>query len=319
MSKSLIVSSFRTHIANQFVESFTEPANNMYYVFAGKHTAYSNSAIPQPMDSVQTTVYDVHDSMVFGKRIGPTDVTLMAPRVDWQSNTLFASYDSSNVMIDSNFYVAVNATSNYYVFTCLDNAGNSVSTAAPDFTQTSADDEFYSTSDNYVWKYLYTVPKATGDKFVTPDYMPVVEDTNVTGNAVSGSIDVIRVSSGGSGYTALINGTFSATQVSVGGDPTKFELPSNASSNNDFYLDSLLYIADGSGAGQYKEITDYNAAFKRLTIESPFTTSLSNTSVYEITPSIRILGNGSDAAARALVNTSANYSIYKIQILNKVS
>jgi len=316
MSKSLIVSSFRTHIANQFVESFTEPANNVYYVFAGKHTDFSNTT-PQPIDCVQTTVYDVYDSMVFGKRITSSDVKLMAPRVDWVANTVFAAYDSSNAMITTNFYVAVNATSNYYIFKCLDNAGNSVSTAAPDFTQTSADDEYYSTIDNYVWKYMYTVPVATWNKFVTSDFMPVVEDANVTGNAVSGAIDVIRVESGGSGYVALINNTFSATQISVGGDPTKFELPITASSNNDFYTNSLLYITAGTGAGQYKQITDYNAAFKRITVESAFSTSLSNTSVYEIGPAIQIVGNGDDAAARALVNTAANYSIYKIQILDR--
>lgn len=319
MNKTLVSAGFRTHIANQLVESFTEPANNVYYVFAGKSTEYSTDVVPQPIDCVQTIVYDAYDTMVFGKRIRPADVALMLPRIEWVSNTVYSSYSSNNFIYNTNFYVSVNAVSSYYVFKCLDNAGNSVSTASPDFTQTSAADDYYSTSDNYVWKYMYTIPKATWDKFTTPDYMPFVEDTNVTSNAINGSIDVIRVEYGGSGYSALVNATFSASQISVGGDPTKFELPENSSSNNDFYTDSLLYITDGTGAGQYKQITDYNATYKRITIESPFSVSLSNTSSYEITPTLRILGNGSDAAARALVNTSADYSIYKIQVLNRGS
>lgn len=319
MAKSIVLSGFKTHIAAQLKESFTEPANNIYYVFAGKPTSYLTSAVPAPEDTVQTTVFDAYDNMVFGKRITGDDVVLMVPRVDWVANTTYVSYDSSNSLFGSSFYATVNATSQYHVFKCLDNSNNSPSNIQPDITQTSADDEYYSTADGYVWKYMFTTPKATWDKFTTPEYMPIVDNANVVGNAVSGSIDVIRVQSGGSGYSAVINGTFSATQIAIGGDPTKYEIASTASADNQFYFDSLLYISSGTGSGQYRRITDYNGTYKRVTIESAFSTAPSNTSIYEITPSIKIRGNGSDAAARALVNTQSSNSIYQIEILNRGS
>lgn len=314
---ALVTTHLKTHLATQLKESITETSNNAYYVFAGRHVSYANGAIPTPVDNVQTTLYDAYDNMVFGKRIADSDVMLLIPKVEWEADTVYAAYDSNTAVYGNNFYVAVSGTSQYDIFKVLDNNNGASSTVAPDLTQTAPDDEFYSTSDGYVWKYMYSVSNTVWDKFTTDFFMPVGSNTQVSGNASPGSIEVIRIQTGGSNYNATLNGQFTASQLQIGGNPLLFELPSTASSNNDFYTDSCIYITSGSGAGQLKKITDYNGAYKRITVNSAFSTALSNTSTFEITPVVDIDGDGTGAVARCLVNTAASNAVFKVEVINR--
>jgi hypothetical protein len=321
MSKSLIPTHFKTHLATQLKESITESANTAYYLFAGKHVSYANGTIPTPQDSYQELLYSAHQNMVFGKRLTDNDVFLLAPRVEWASNTVYQSYDSNTAIFGTNFYAAVNATSNYHIFKVLDNNGNTASTETPDINdpEAAADSEFYNTSDGYVWKYIYSVTSTVWNKFTTDNFMPVGTNANVVGNAVSGAIDVIRVSSGGSNYDATLTGQFSASQIAVGGDILFYELPTSASPNNGFYTSSCIHILSGTGAGETRKIVGYNGAARRITVNGAFSTTLSNTSTYEITPLIVVDGDGSGSVARALVNTASTNSIYQVEILSRGS
>ncbi len=319
MSKSLVTTHLKTHIAAQLKESITEDANTSYYVFAGKHTSYANGSIPVPLDSYQELLYTSHQNMVFGKRVADSDVTLLVPKVEWAPNTVYQSYDSDTVVFGTNFYAAVNATSNYHIFKVLDNNNDNPSIYSPDINdpEAAADSEFYSTADGYVWKYMYSVTSSVWNKFTTDNYMPVGTNANVVGNAVSGTIDVVRVASGGSNYDATFQGVFSVSQIQVGGNPLFYELPTSASPNNAFYTSSCLHITTGDGAGQTRKIVGYNGPARRITVNSAFTTVLSNTSTYEITPLIIVDGDGTEAVARGLVNTASTNSIYQVEILNR--
>lgn len=319
MSKSLVPTHLKTHIASQLKESINEPANTAYYVFAGKHTAYANGSIPTPQDSYQELLYSSHQNMIFGKRVADSDVSLMVPKIEWTQNTVYQSYDSNTVIFGTNFYAAVNSVSNYHVFKVLDNNRGVPSQYPPDINdpEAAADSEFYSTADGYVWKYMYSVTSTVWNKFATDNYMPVSTNANVVGNAVSGAIDVIRVVSGGSNYDATFQGIFSTSQIQVGGNPTYYTLPETASPNSDFYTSSCIHITTGSGSGQTRKIVGYNGPARRITVNSAFTTTLSNTSTYAISPLINIDGDGTGAVARGLVNTASTNSLYQVEILNR--
>ena len=95
---------------------------------------------------------------------------------------------------DSLFYVM---TDEYNVYKCLDNNLNAVSTVKP----TSTTVEPISLSDGYMWKFMYNVPIALRNKFVTDNYIPVV--TALRNQFYSnGQLQTIRVDAGGSGYTS---------------------------------------------------------------------------------------------------------------------
>jgi hypothetical protein len=321
MAKQLITDYFRLNNAKQLRESITETANNAYYVFIGRSAPYANgdSVVPNPVNSIQEIDVDSYRNMIFGKRITSDDVKIMARRYNWTSNTVYSKYDSSTDLSNTAFYVVTDTTSEYHVFKVLDNNGGVASVAQPQFSDTAADDEYYSTSDGYVWKYMYSITKDQFDKFATADYIPIIPNSSVTANAVSGAIDVITITSGGSNYNSSFANTFDATNLRIGGDTTKYGLAASASSNTNFYNDSYLYINSGTGIGQIRKIVSYSVigTDKIATLDSAFVTAPDATSGYEITPSVDVVGDGSYARARALVNTASSNSIYKIEIIDR--
>lgn len=320
MSKYLIPTHLKTHIAKQLTESVTEASNTSYYVFASRHVPFAVEIVPTPQDTYQELLYSTYQDMVFGKKVTQQDVSLMIPKVVWEANTVYNQYDSNAEIFDTNFYVAVpqaNESSDYHVFKVLDNNGNTPSTQQPSITDIGgANAQYYSTSDGYVWKYMYSISDASWDKFTTDEFMPVGSNTTVQENAVDGTIDVIRVVSGGEGYSATVNGTFSNSQIRVGG-PLFYLLPETASSENAFYTGSSIYIETGAGSGQQRDIVNYRGDTKRITISEAFNPNVDSTSTYSITPTVKIYGDGTGAIARGLVNTQASNTIYKVQIVNR--
>ena len=321
----LVTNNFKNYSVNQFIESLTEPANTIFYAFAGKHTEYTggDSNVAYPNNSTQSLSIDAYRQMVFGKQITGNDVKVMIPRYDWTAGTVYTQYsDRDGELFGKMFYTISRAGSNYYVFKCLFNNNGAPSTIKPDYNETAADDIIYETSDGYQWKYLFTITKDVFDKFATTSYIPVIEDTNVTANAIFGAIDVITVSSNGAGYNNFYSGQFKTEDVAVNGNTLVYNIGSDASPANNQYYSCIIKITEGKGKGGYRKVNGYRVSgnTKQIIVNSAFTTAPDATSTYEISPLVLITGDGkqtAEAEARALVNTAASNSIYKIEILNR--
>src|ERR1019366_8408297 len=149
---TLITEPFRNDIAEDIIDSI---GDSTYFIFAGYHTSYPNNDvnIVQPTDAKGMLV-DTYQNMIFGKTVTNNDVIIVAQRYDWTSNTIYTMYDDQDAnLFNENFYVAVNATSTYNIFKCLYNNGNTPSTVVP--ADLSSVDASFTTSDGYIWKYLY--------------------------------------------------------------------------------------------------------------------------------------------------------------------
>ena len=327
-SKKLVSKNHRLHTARQLIESLNEPANTAYYVFLGNHLEYANTSnIPQPVDSVSETVIDVYRNMIYGKRLSENDVKLMIPRNNYVSNKVYDMYDDtvgeSNVaLFDSNYYAVVNADAFYHVFKCLDNNLGVNSTVQPEFSEIDVQDEVYQTSDGYVWKYMYTVDNVTVAKFATTDYFPVVANSAISAAAKEGIINVIKVETIGRGYDNYCNGTFRADDLRLNGNALIYSINASLTANtvNDYYNGCYLYIANGTGIGQYSKINSYvvNSTVKAIILETSLETPPQSDSFYEITPGVNIIGDGTqavNAVARAIVNTAGN-TIQRVEMLN---
>ena len=321
MSIQQITNYFRLHNVKQFQESVSEVANSVYYVFAGKSTPYSagDATIPAIINSDKETFYDPYENMVFGNRVTPSSVVVVAPRYDWTSNTKYIAYRGDMDLTDKQYYACVNTGATYAVFKCLDNFGNSASTIQPDPTQTSPNDEYYSTADGYVWKYMYDVDATIFNTYATPLYLPIIANNAVVANAVPGAIEVFSVTYRGSNYNTFLSNSFISTDLRVGGSTTTYNIANNAINSTNFYQGSFLYLTSGPGAGEGKKIVDYQVigSAKTVTLESAFTTSPTTATNYEITPNVLIYGDGNGAVARAIVNTSASNSIIRIEVLSR--
>jgi hypothetical protein len=324
MATSLVTPCHRLHVARQLHESLEEAQNTRYYIFTSKHVPLTRSAVPAANNTVKDAMIDVYRNMIQGKQATANDVSLAIRYVPWESNTLYTMYDDEADLSDDDFYVVVNATSYYHVFKCLDNNMESYSTTEPDFAHiVGSNTAVYQTADGYRWKYMYSVTNAKRLKFATATLFPLVANDDVVTSAVDGAIDVIKIEDGGLGYDNYVTGTFSADSIRVGGNTRVYEIVNTRSSSvNGFYTDCLLYLSGGTGAGQFKTVTDFwvNSTGKYIAVNSSFTNTPSTGTIYQIYPRIDIRGDGSqtiNAVARALVNASNSNTIYRIEVLNR--
>lgn len=322
-AKSLLTINYKHDSAQNFVSSIED---NQYYFFVANHVDANN--VTRPYDNEQDTLISSYHGMIFGKRIQSNDASIMIRRVDWEANTIYDMYDHRDEMLyDRDFYVVVHEGTQWDVFKCLENGYGAPSTVAPSRTNVSSEgDDFYYPTDGYRWKYMYSVADAKFDKFATPQYMPVVDDAGVTSQADPGAIDVITVTAPGKGYGNHLNGSFSVADIRLNGDPKKYGLSvSNVKTTNGYYDGCWLYVSSGPGAGQYRMIESYvsNNTHNVIYLMEQFdaTDQPQNGSVFEISPSVTIVGDGREtipASARAIINPSGN-TVSRIEIIEKGS
>ena len=317
-----IYKEFHVHGARQLVESVTEAANDMYYVFTSKHTSFTESSTPTPSLSISNSVFQTYDEMLFGKQITSSDISHAIENCTWSNNTIYYPYDDQDAnLYTKKYYVVTQEGSDYHVWKCINNNSNTASNSQPLFSDVSASlNSLYikSATDGYQWRFMYTIPQATYNKFTSNNYIPVVEHANAVANAINGAIDQYFVSNSGNNYNEFANGAVVSST-----NTTHFKITSTdftLSGNNDFYNNCSIYFTAGVANGEISKITDYvsNSSGKHLTIATALSSAPDSTSRYEITPTVTISGDGSNAVARALINTSTN-TVANIEILQRGS
>jgi hypothetical protein len=199
-------------------------ANNAFYTFAAKATPWPNDNNPPDIDnSVSTIEKTIPLEMLFGKYIPASNRNIMASRYDWTSGVVYPAYDIEDInLFTKDFFVHTVEAGAHHVFKCLNNNNGAPSTQTPLLSETSADDVYYATADGYQWKYMYSFDSSYHTKFSTADYIPVVANSSVTANAVSGAIETYKIDSPGGDYNSVTNGYF--TDIAIGGNSQYFGL-----------------------------------------------------------------------------------------------
>ncbi len=317
----LLTNYFKTHAAKQFVESLSESQNTVYYVAAHRSTSFPNDfAPPDPDTSVAGTHYQLYDELIFGKKVNTTDVVHMTRYIPWVSGTVYEMYDSvTNDLETKNFFVVSPEAGSYHVFKCLNNNGGAASTSQPLRSEVEPEDDFYRKPDGYEWKYMYSITASQWQKFATSDCMPIFENTQVTANAISGSIDTIILENPGSRYASYAIGNIK--ESAVNGNTLIFSLESDTmtlSSNSGFYENCSLYIDQGAGDGELRTIIDYftSGGERRVLVDRPFDTLPARDSTFKIAPRVIIAGDGENALARTEANTVSG-EITEVIVINR--
>jgi len=141
------------------------------------------------------------------------------------------SFSGKQRMEDCNFYVV---TDEFNVYKCLDNNNNAASTYKP--VGTTVDP--VTLPDGYMWKYMYSIPIALRNKFLTEAYMPVVTAIRPQFYS-SGAIQTVKVDKRGQNYTYA--------NISVSGDGYReldplFIIGSNVSNQGSGYISATVDI-----------------------------------------------------------------------------
>jgi hypothetical protein len=255
-------------IIDSFVRNLTSSSKS-YYVFIGRPYPWTNAggspddaAVPSSNDSVYQHESSVYTDMAFGKLIANNNVSYMIPRYDWTRGTIYDQYDQFDGNLIGKRYYVMN--DNYEVYKVVDNNNGAASVVKP--TLTIAHGTF-TTSDGYVWKFMYKVGALANTSFTSSAYIPVTPDTYVTSNAVPGSIDSIRLVSAGNNYQTYYTGYLRSSV-----DNYTLVIDNNASPLNDYYTGSSIYLKSGFGAGQIRRISRYDGATRTVRTISPFDT-----------------------------------------------
>lgn len=196
-------------VAKQVKESVSEPSSSNVYLTFGRAGAWANDAAPPQANTSTKNNNDIWKNMIGAKRITGNNIRHAIPRINWVSGVVYDEYDD---LIDSlelhdlnyNFYVI---TSEHNVFKCLSNNNGAASTVMPNILVTTT---HFQTADGYIWKYVYTLSAEEKLRFLTQSFIPVrtiTENDNsqqwlVQENAIDGAIHVIKVTDGGSNYSA---------------------------------------------------------------------------------------------------------------------
>ena len=305
-----VYNKFRRHIAEQVFESFTEPANTAYYIVLSKSTAWADESNPgTPLNTEHFADHLFHQEFISGKLVNSSDVSYVARRINWISGTRYAEYDHNTTdMYDEDFYVV---TDDHNVYKCLFNNGGAKSTAKPTGVSSSA----FTLGDGYTWKYMFTITSGEAEKFLTQDFMPVKylksddgsRQWDVQQNSIDGSLDIIEVSNTGADYRAYTSGAI--TRVI---NTTAVQLATTANNAQDnHYKDSSFYVNSGTGSGQLKVITEYDAASRTASFANAFSPALTTggltPSRYIISPQVKITSpDGTGAQAFSTVNPVSN-------------
>ena len=102
---AIITNKFRIHNAEQFSESFSEAAPNVYYMMLGRPQAFatstrgdsrtdnegSDSSPITPADSISREFFDFDDAIA-AKKIATSDVSFAIPRRNWTTGTVYDYY-----------------------------------------------------------------------------------------------------------------------------------------------------------------------------------------------------------------------------------
>jgi len=199
------------------------------YCFLASTLPWEDDDNPPVPTQDQKYIKQVFKNIFAVKRITSGDISPVVERIDWTANTVYDYYRDDvdmtnrdeNGFLYKKFYVK-----NRYdqVFKCLWNNNDGESTDEPYFEPgTYGTNNIYAGTDNYKWKYMYTIDTGLKVKFMDSEWIPIPLGENTpnpeTSSAGAGSIDVINILDGGTGYDAAN----SVLTVTITGDGTNAE------------------------------------------------------------------------------------------------
>lgn len=258
-------------VANVDAESGVELPVGTPYCFLSYVTPWPNSTVPVPTQD-QKSIKQIFKNMFVAKLISSSSISPVIQRINWTANTTYQYYrddidmlaKDSNGFLINNFYIK-----NRYdqVFKCLWNGSNTsypngvVSTNEPYFQpgQYNTDNIFLG-SDGYKWKYIYTIDAGSKVKFMDVNWIPVPVSSippNTETTLGFGSVDVINVTNGGSGYdpanspitiTVTGDGTGATAQVGNTSSGVIQDIVVLTPGSGYTYANATLTTASGSGA-----------------------------------------------------------------------
>ena len=323
----------RPNFHHTMAESIYEKIQNKsanYHYYLGKVLPWigEGSIADAPVATNHfATENDSRNNMVGVKQIAINDVSFITRRIDWASNVVFAQYDDTYTNpAEQNFYVL---TEDFNVYKCIENNGGVVSTVKP----TGSDVDYFQTADGYIWKFMYFIPLALRNKFLTAAYMPVIKKVKNQYYS-AGIIEGYVINDSGQDYDpnetyAVVQGDGAAADIDLvieDGQITGLVINNAGTGYTTATLSVTKGLADpGEGADISLTLSgpgaldSLQADVEALTVSgeiSSIVVTASNNG-YTSAPAVTITGDGTGAAGTAVIDL--NGKVTSVVITNRGS
>lgn len=236
------------------------------YCFLSKVDPWPTEDNPPAPEQTQKYLKQVFNNMFVAKQVTTNDMSPVIERIDWKSGDVYDFYrdDVNMFALEPNGTLALR----FYVrnrfdqvFKCLWNNNGENSTDEPLFQPgTFNPNQVYEGTDGYKWKFMYTISTGLKQKFMDDTWIPIPL-SNTTPNPVEnsksfGSIDIVGVTNGGSGYntanaevivTITGDGTGAVANAVISAGSVSDILVANTGSGYT-YANVSITSAQGSGA-----------------------------------------------------------------------
>jgi hypothetical protein len=211
--------------------------------------------------------------VIFAKKIDVSNIKYMFNRIPWAENTVYDEFDDIEDIETLNMFVTVpDGEQNegpYKVFKCISNSNGAPSTAKPSVN--SVDPNIVATSsDGYIWKYMFNIPVSEYAEYSTQASLPYVEDVRVTGTTKEDISNIViqnTVSGLFSGYLPGIL-KLQSIQDAPGDNRYTLEFTTNESSPRS---------GNGAYVGMYVRFTEDGAVYDILDSSTPNALSTNKT------------------------------------------
>lgn len=218
-NSNILKYSLKTNIVKSILTEINARTSKYYYTF-GRNSAWSNENSPEAPSETYSYELEARKNISYMKLIDSNDAAIVIRNILWVAGIAYDMYDNYSAdFLSTNGAASIDAalfyvvTDEYNIYKCLFNNNGGLSSIKP----TGTSSEPIILSDNYVWKYMYTVPLTLRNKFVTSDYVPVttaLTNQYYTNGAISSfvietkgskypscwAIDSIKITSGGTNY-----------------------------------------------------------------------------------------------------------------------
>jgi hypothetical protein len=244
--------------------NLVEPVNT-FYCFLAKPLPWDDNENPPVPATDLKSIKQIFKNIFVVKQLKTSDISPVIQRIDWTSGVVYNYFRDDVDMFtkDMNGYV----TQKFYVknkydqvFKCLWNNNGQPSTTEPYFEPgTYGANRIFKGADDYKWKFIYTIDTGLKLKFMDNEWIPVAIGSNTPNPLVTtagiGSLDVINVLQGGSGYdpsnsvvsvTITGDGIGAAATANVSNGAIQDIVVTNSGSNYTYANASIASILGGN-------------------------------------------------------------------------
>lgn len=197
----------------------------------------------------------LRDNIVYLSKITSNDVCLVVNCKKWSSGNTYDQWDHMKDMKNpSNPVYCYN--SDYQVYKCISNGNTIVDRAGfneqPDISiplstvePKGVNYDVFEAGDGYIWKYMYTIPLALRNRFMTSTMIPVQKAVDV-GFYNNGGIEEVIINSRGSGFSSekVVTAVIDPGEDQMSTDTAKVALGINQTTGS---IESVVITNQGDG------------------------------------------------------------------------